>query len=299
MKKKITHVVLSGGGLFGTCYSGIIYYLHLEKCLDDIKHIAGTSMGAYFGLLLALKIPVEDIEKINKQLIKSFDEKLYINKRSFPNLLCENGVISIKECSDNIIDYFNEKKLPIDITFKDFSKKFGVNLYVSTTRVNDIVNHIFSIETTPDVPVLDAIFASMSVPLLFKPVIINEECYVDGAITNNFPINVFKDIDKNNILAVMLNFRSELTRTEYNKNIENSFIKYMSSIFKLILKNSADQCNHLYLKYDNCLIINDFPIDKMLNIRYEGDNIESILKDDEYDDMFLCGFIAISNYMKE
>ena len=65
----ITHLAFSGGGIKGFCYMGIIRYLYLENMIDDIKYVSGASIGAYFGLILALKIPIEYIEKEFSELM--------------------------------------------------------------------------------------------------------------------------------------------------------------------------------------------------------------------------------------
>ena len=74
------------------------------------------------------------------------------------------------------------------LTFKEVSKRFGINLYISTTNINRCENRIFSIDDTPDISVFTACEASMSIPLIFNPVFIEDEYYYDGAFTNNFPI---------------------------------------------------------------------------------------------------------------
>lgn len=59
-------------------------------------------------------------------------------------------------------------------------KIVGSNL--STRRLT-----LFSAETTPDVPVAEAVAASISIPLVFEPQKIGGEVFVDGGLVSNLP----------------------------------------------------------------------------------------------------------------
>ena len=61
-----THVVISGGGLYGVCMLGVLRYLYRK--IVDVKNIAGNSMGAFFALAHSLKIDVLELEHIIKEL---------------------------------------------------------------------------------------------------------------------------------------------------------------------------------------------------------------------------------------
>mgnify|MGYP003344579892 CR=1 FL=1 len=58
MSITFTHLVLSGGGLSGLLYLGSLRYLQQEKYDVQIKHIAGTSIGAFFGTAFGLGISI-------------------------------------------------------------------------------------------------------------------------------------------------------------------------------------------------------------------------------------------------
>ena len=44
----------------------------------------------------------------------------------------------------------------------------------------------------------------MSIPILFKPTKIDEDYYYDGGLTNNLPINIFKNVPYENILGLII-----------------------------------------------------------------------------------------------
>ena len=61
---KITHLVLSGGGMRGVIFIGAIRYLYFENLHKNITHIAGTSIGSIIGLAVALKLTIQEMEEI-------------------------------------------------------------------------------------------------------------------------------------------------------------------------------------------------------------------------------------------
>lgn len=90
-----------------------------------------------------------------------------------------------------------------NLTFKDHSDIFKKRLLVTGTNLRSGKTQLFSPEDTPHFPVADAIRISMSLPLVFKPYVINRPSdagdppcgvYVDGGVWNNLP---FRELDSN------------------------------------------------------------------------------------------------------
>ena len=69
-------------------------------------------------------------------------------------------------------------QIGIPPNFEDLQKK----LFVSATNLTKGKTEIFH-----EGPLLETILASCSIPLVFKPVIINGDRYADGGILNNLP----------------------------------------------------------------------------------------------------------------
>lgn len=67
----VTHITLSGGGLCGLSYLGCIRFLEVEHIIDNIRHVSGTSMGAFFGAAIALRIPYADLENDVKEFART------------------------------------------------------------------------------------------------------------------------------------------------------------------------------------------------------------------------------------
>lgn len=161
-KKYKTGLVLSGGGARGFAHLGVIQALNEAGIFPDV--ISGTSAGAIVGVLIADGYTPEEIMKFPNSS-KWFN---YI-RPTMPRdgLLQISGVIRILR--DNLrAKTFEELKIP---------------LFVTATNLNHGRIEYFS-----SGELLQPVIASASIPVLFKPVIINEFCYVDGGVLDNLPI---------------------------------------------------------------------------------------------------------------
>ena len=104
-----------------------------------------------------------------------------------------------------------EKKPGSSVTFKDFFNMTGVDLVVTGTNVSKNRTAYFSVGYTPDFSVAEAVAISMSIPLIFKPVLIDGDVnrsaspeynenyrglWVDGGMLNNYPIHAFDNTNR-------------------------------------------------------------------------------------------------------
>ena len=160
--------------------------------------------------------------------MKSDISKIYPN--NFLDLINEYGFMDPRLFLTEIRKYIKEIYDQDDLTFLDLSKKTGINLYISTTEANSGDNVIFNVDDYPNVSVIDAIAASMCIPVMSKPVLINGKYYVDGYLTNNFPIEVFNHINSEFILGVAVNTKKD---SVINMD-EISFGNYVFNILKIM-----------------------------------------------------------------
>lgn len=166
MAEKLTYgVSLSGGGARGILQLGVLQALVEHTIVPTV--IAGTSMGAINGVLYAAGYEPKEIAQILKEHIKtlSFSWMLWVRQgfKSFETL----RVVLEKYISH---DSFDALKYP---------------LYVSVTNINSGKNEIISSGS-----LFDFIIASASIPIIYKPKLIQGSYYVDGGLTNNFPARV-------------------------------------------------------------------------------------------------------------
>jgi NTE family protein len=233
-------LVFSGGGAKGLAHIGVLKAL--EENNIPIDYIVGTSMGGIVGGLYASGYSPIEIEKI--ALSEDFQNWLsgyYENEhRYFYNKKPENPS-------------FITAKLQIDTGFNiklrsnlinDVPLNFALlELYgqASATAKNDfdklfipfrcIVADIFTQEMIPvsNGNLAEAIRGTFTVPLLYRPIKVNDKYVFDGGIYNNFPVDVMKkDFQPDFIIGSNV---SSKTYNDYPKDIDeklmNRFLVYM------------------------------------------------------------------------
>ena len=306
----ITHLVLSGGGMRGVIFIGALRYMYINNINKNIKHIAGCSIGALIGLMMAFKLTIEEMEEI-LYICKDDNELCYLSIKKYIRLMTEYGLfnteILIKHLKNIIkkkypemclLNEYNTMDISETITFSQLSKSFGVNIYISCTNINTCDNEIFSIETTPNICVYKACCASMAIPLLFKPINIGDYYYYDGALTNNFPIKIFANVPKENIIGMIL--------YKENKNIEP--IKKINLIY--IIKQLMTILNILRVKQvllkeiqdSNCIDYynpKNLVLNNAINITFNRKGMRLHITKTEMDEMIYAGFESMTKYIEE
>ncbi len=172
-------ISLSGGGARGVIHLGVLQAFEDHQFTPTA--IAGTSMGAAIGALYSAGIsPREIFEYISQKRVIS-----YINIE-----LLRGGVFKLKFLS-NALDKF--------LPHNDFGK-LEKKLFVCATNLSKGHYHIFS----DGDDLKKAVMASCSMPVLFRPVEINGDKYVDGGLLNNMPVEPLKKICKE-VIGVHVN----------------------------------------------------------------------------------------------
>jgi NTE family protein len=161
MKYKIG-LVLSGGGARGFAHLGVIQALNESGIFPEV--ISGTSAGAIVGALYADGYaPMEIMKLMNSKSILDYFS-LTVPRGGFLKI---SGVIRILRTNLRAKS-FDELKIPLFVTATDLNN--GKAVYFSSGDL------------------LHAVIASSSIPVLFRPFVIDNIQYVDGGVLDNLPI---------------------------------------------------------------------------------------------------------------
>lgn len=155
-------IVLSGGGIRGIAHLGVLKAfrnLGIEFC-----HISGTSAGSIAGAFYAAGIDPEEGLNI---FIKT---KLL---RFIRPALGSLGLINIENTRQILKDYFPHDQI----------EDLGIPLTICATNFSE-GNLVYFNKG----PLIRSILASSCIPGIFKPIMIDNQMYVDGGILNNFPV---------------------------------------------------------------------------------------------------------------
>ncbi len=159
-------LALSGGGARGFAHLGIAQYMYEQNIRPDM--ISGTSAGAIAGAFLAAGYePKRTMEILSDISFVKF----------FRPAMSWSGLVNLEKISDLLLEYFPEN------SFSDFK----IPLIVSTTNYTKGENVNFE-----KGELIKPLLASASIPVIFKPITIGGESFVDGGLTNNLPVNVLK-----------------------------------------------------------------------------------------------------------
>lgn len=244
----INTLVISGGAMKGLLYIGTLQLLSELNILNKIKFYYGTSVG---GILLTCINLGWDINDILKFSIKfPLDCLIDLNIDNLGEIYGlvphENYEILFKK----VISY---KGHPENITFEELYKSTNKELNLITYSIKHNKCIALNYQTTPNLQLWKALHATSSLPILVPPLEINDDIYIDGGITENFPIDRVKLENKNKMIGICSTpYKTDwdnILKNINNKNIINYF-EYSIEILKILYYNAENYSNELCFKLD-------------------------------------------------
>lgn len=211
--------LILGPGAMG--YFTLLGYLKsIEDKLDEVEEISGASAGSILGLFLATGLSIDEIREFSFKI--NVPEFVKINLGSFFNKF---GFVDIDPIRSKFIEVCKGNP-----KFRDLKKK----LYVSAFCLNTSKTEYFSVDTHPDMYVIDAVCMSMSIPFIFSATTYNNKTYVDGGLIEKLPYTPFLDKKPHEVYGVTL-------KTDINyKNEIDTPIDFLQCVVSCALKNRED-----------------------------------------------------------
>ena len=177
MKLGLAH---SGGAARGLAHVGVIEVLEREGI--EIDMVAGTSMGAIIGAAYARGLSAAEIKTAALDLgWRKLAPLVDLNPLQTSGLI---GARRIRKKLESIIG---------DLDFSELKIPFAC---VAT----DIISGEAVVFTKG--PVLDAVLASMALPLVFKVPRLGRRYLVDGGISDPLPVAPLKSLGADKVIAV-------------------------------------------------------------------------------------------------
>ena len=188
------YLIIGPGGLG---FFGMLGCLtNLKEELKNVEEISGSSAGSLLGFLLLTNKSLEEIFDISLNI--NISELTKMNLNAFIKTF---GFIDHELIKQKLIEIWGGNP-----RFKDLSKKFHVSAYC----LNTLEVEYFSIDTNPDMYVIDAICASISVPFMFAAFNFNGKLYIDGGANEKIPALPFLNKKREDVLCVATRtFKSE------------------------------------------------------------------------------------------
>ncbi len=231
-------IVLGGGGAKGIAHIALLE--KIEELGIPVDKVYGTSMGALIGGLysagytpgeLEALVKNNDLEKLfTSFLTTSYNEVLdpfNFNTNNLFSFTLGKGIGSTNGLIDDykILNFFYKYagNVPDNLDFeKDLTIPFNCNAVDMLTGA-EVVFSSGSLIT--------AMRASMSIPIIFEPLMTDTDVYMDGGLTANLPVHLAVQDGYDIIIAETVGNLRELTPEDYE-----SFTGMLNGFTTIIVK---------------------------------------------------------------
>ncbi|EDO48969.1 predicted protein, partial [Nematostella vectensis] len=190
------NLVFEGGGNKGMAYVGVLQILENAGIMKNIKRVAGASAGAIIATLIALDFDSQDLKEFLEQDLRRILVDHSCGYCSLlPNLLKGFGWNPGNKLLRWFGEQLKERTGDADVTFREVYERFGKELCIVVTNLNQMSAEYLHPKTTPNMPIRRAVRMSIALPGVFQSVreVNNdmEDVYVDGGLLCNYPIHAF------------------------------------------------------------------------------------------------------------
>lgn len=181
LSNRATGLVLGGGGAKGFAHIGVVKAL-LEAGIP-IDFLGGTSAGALYGIGMAFAdFDFTKIYQLNEAAVR---RKLTSGDFTLPVLSLMTG----KKFSAYLREMYEDYEM----------EDIWINTYCISTNLSKAEQTIHKTGR-----IWKQVFASMAIPGVFPPVIIEKNLHVDGGVMDNLPIEPMYSYPVGNIISVSL-----------------------------------------------------------------------------------------------
>ena len=176
-----TGLALGSGAARGLTHIGVLKALE-EKNIS-VNYISGSSIGALIGAAYAMGMPLSEMESIALKTDWKMMAKIFLPTLSL------SAIVNDKYLGEFLFSLFGDKK------FED------LNIPLSVIATDLDSGKMIIIDSGN---LLKAVRASMSLPMLFSPVVYQNQKLVDGGLVNPIPVDIVKSQNVDRVIAVNL-----------------------------------------------------------------------------------------------
>jgi predicted acylesterase/phospholipase RssA len=235
----IKHLVISGGGPIMIQVLAAIQHLEQHKFIDlnNIETIFGTSSGAIVGILICLKF---EWDTINDYIIKRpWQDVFPIKVQNIFDAYTKKGIFDYKNIEKCFKPLFDAKDIPMNINLEDFFKLSNIELHLFSFEINEYAVHDISYLTHPKLSLMTAVQMTCGLPILVTPICVENECFIDGGMSCNYPLNYCIKLGKKT--DEILGFKNKYSNKKNIINLESSLLDFlMSFLFKAVFSVNTD-----------------------------------------------------------
>ncbi|RPH19569.1 MAG: hypothetical protein CBB67_008625 [Alteromonadaceae bacterium TMED7] len=208
-----------GPGAMGL-YAMLGYLKNIENRLSNVEEISGASAGSILAVLFALEKSVDEMIDVSLRL--NISDLVKLNLKCF---LHSYGLVDLDALREKFVDICK-----CDPTFAELKKK----IYISAFCVNTGKTEYFSVDTHPDMKVLDAVCMSIAIPFVFSSRKYRGNTYVDGGTVESMPLAPFLKYKPYDVHCIQIK-----SNIPYVENIDNPRV-FAENIMRSALVNRYD-----------------------------------------------------------
>ena len=225
----IKYLSLAGGGAKGYAYPGVIleldnaFFKKKRNLYNQLEGVSGTSIGAMFGLFIVLGIRGQKLI----QEVMNINVADALKQPNIQNFIDMYGMCSPSILHRIVFDLLERHMGRGNLTFNELYQMTNKHYVCNVTNVNTGMPEYHSHLSTPHFKVYESIAASMCVPFMFSPCLINGQCYIDGGLTDNCPFVVFPLQD-----TMIINLSSIINNVDIS-TLQSYIMRIIGNVFSL------------------------------------------------------------------
>ena len=234
----LNNLVLAGAQVKGISYIGVYKALLDLNLIHTLKNVCGVSSGSLVAFLICIELDYDTCENIIYKILTYENLKTFKTSEIF-NITNKYGLESGENIKKILYHLLEKQTGKRNCTFKELYEIYpSKKLIILGANITTGECEYFSVDTTPDMEVCDAIRISISVPFIFTGVTYNNMVYGDGGLINNFPVDYFNN-DIDNTIACCVSFLGDYTDI-------SSFPTYISRVFSMMCNYGQDLLYDMY-----------------------------------------------------
>lgn len=271
-KSKRLGLALSGGGAKGFAHIGV--FKMLEECGLKPDIVVGTSVGALMGALFADGYEADEIKELFTG--REFSEFAQLQ-------LPKSGLFDSKRFRDFLKRHLRAKNI----------EDLAIPMVIVATDLDNGISHEFR-----SGPIVEAVTASCSIPIIFSPVVIEGIHYVDGGLFHNFPVSIIRE-ECQRVIGVNV---SPLIPQKYKQTIFHIAERSYHYMFRANTLEDREMCDVL-IEAEEFGLYKTFDlenVDQIANIGYvaAGKAFEVVLQENKYETLVKAIAARKNNILK-
>jgi NTE family protein len=274
-------LIISSGGNKGFSIVGALNKFIKYYDLKKIKYLTGCSIGAIICFMINIGYTIEELNDIIFQINFEIFQELKII-----NIIEKCGFDEGIKITNFLKALIINKNYNPNITFLELFEKTEQILTITTTNITKGIPEYHNKDTTPDLSILLSVRMSSNIPIVFAPIIYNNNYYLDGALLDPYPYFFIKNTKKIGIWLFdteEFNFINSFDIQFINST--DNMLTYVLSLLKIVYVNYMKK---FYKKIPKNTIY----------INYNTDNSDFSVSKDEKMRMFKLGVSKAKKFFK-